>query len=535
MLRRPKADKANSGRHVYPLGGRTSELRRGESAMDRKRGEGRGAGCRTPGVSAGAAMMPHRLLALLGVLGACLATSGPAHAVTVTLPSAQDSWFAQDSPNTNHGTDAHMHVRTEVGKVRRGIIQFGLSSIPACASIDSATLQISIENAGNSSRIYEVHRVAASWTELGVTWNRRNSTTLWTSAGGDFVAAPTDSVPTGTVDNVLLQWNVTPDVAAFVSGAATNAGWLVKDSVENGTRKEFILRNREDTDGGGPQPHLVVTYTLANTPACDDGNACTTDTCDPVAGCQYASVANGIACDDGDACTQSDTCQGGSCTGTNPVVCTAQDQCHNAGTCDPASGLCSNPAKPDGAACNDGDACTQTDTCQGGSCTGTNPVVCTAQDQCHNAGTCDPASGLCSNPAKPDGAACNDGDACTQTDTCQGGSCTGTNPVVCTAQDQCHNAGTCDPASGQCSNPAKADGAACSDGDACTQADTCQAGACTGGNPVACTAQNQCHVAGVCDPASGLCSNPAKADATACHDGDACTQTATCQAGTCTG
>src|SRR5207247_496833 len=142
--------------------------------------------------------------------------------------------------------------------------------------------------------------------------------------------------------------------------------------------------------------------------------------------------------------------------------------------CDPASGQCSNPAKPDGAACNDGDGCTQTDTCQGGSCTGTNTVVSTAQDQCHNAGTCDPTTGLCSNPAKLDGAACNDVDACPHTDTCQGGSCTGTNPVVCTAPDQCHHAITCDPATGQCSNPAKPDGAACNDGDACTQTDTCQ-------------------------------------------------------------
>src|SRR5207247_2188257 len=134
-----------------------------------------------------------------------------------------------------------------------------------------------------------------------------------------------------------------------------------------------------------------------------------------------------------------------SCTGTNPVVCTAQDQCHDVGTCDPASGQCSNPAMLDGAACSDGNACTQTDACQGGSCTGTNPVVCTAQDQCHDAGTCDPASGQCSNPAKLDGPACSDGDARTLPDALPSGSCTGTNPVVCTAQDQCHDVGTCDP------------------------------------------------------------------------------------------
>src|SRR5947199_10784648 len=101
---------------------------------------------------------------------------------------------------------------------------------------------------------------------------------------------------------------------------------------------------------------------------------------------------------------------------------------------------------PDGAACSDGDASSPTRRSPDRSCTGTNPVVCAAPDQCHNAGTCDPASSVCSNPAKPDGAACSDGDACTQTDTCQGGSCTGTNPVVCAAQDQCHHAGTCDPA-----------------------------------------------------------------------------------------
>ncbi|HMG20952.1 MAG TPA: hypothetical protein VK607_06530, partial [Kofleriaceae bacterium] len=36
--------------------------------------------------------------------------------------------------------------------------------------------------------------------------------------------------------------------------------------------------------------------------------------------------------------------------------------------------------------------------------------------------------------------------------------------VTCTASDACHAAGTCDPATGTCSNPAVADGTACSDG-----------------------------------------------------------------------
>ena len=52
--------------------------------------------------------------------------------------------------------------------------------------------------------------------------------------------------------------------------------------------------------------------------------------------------------------------------------------------------------------------------------------------------------------------------------------------MTCSASDQCHTAGTCDTTSGSCSNPAKSNGATCSDGNACTQTDTCQAGACVG-------------------------------------------------------
>ncbi len=107
--------------------------------------------------------------------------------------------------------------------------------------------------------------------------------------------------------------------------------------------------------------------------------------------------------------------------------------------------------------------------------------------------------------------------------------------VVCSAFDACHSIGACEPSTGRCSNPLAADGTACNDGNACTQSDTCQAGTCTGANPVTCTASDQCHAAGTCNPATGMCSNPNRADGTACNDGNACTQSDTCQAGSCNG
>jgi hypothetical protein len=267
--------------------------------------------------------------------------------------------------------------------------------------------------------------------------------------------------------------------------------------------------------------------------SCDDANACTNDVCLD-AQCVRTPAPNGSVCSDGNACTQTDRCQAGACAGSNPVVCTASDQCHDAGVCNPASGVCSNPARPNGTACSDANGCTQADTCQAGACVGGNPVTCTASDQCHDAGVCNPASGVCSNPARPDGTACSDANACTQADVCVMGACMGGNPVVCMASDQCHDVGVCDPASGVCSNPARPDGTACSDANACTQADVCETGACVGGNPVVCTASDQCHDVGVCDVGTGVCSNPARPNGTACNDGNECTQGETCQAGVCT-
>src|SRR2546428_816068 len=120
--------------------------------------------------------------------------------------------------------------------------------------------------------------------------------------------------------------------------------------------------------------------------------------------------------------------------------------------------MCSNPAKPDGTACNDGRACTQKDTCESGQCLGTNPVACTALNQSHEAGPFFRKSGVDRSQLNPDGTPRSAGSACTQRDTCESGQCVGTSPVTCTALDQCHVAGTCDPTTGMCSSPARPDG-----------------------------------------------------------------------------
>jgi hypothetical protein len=247
------------------------------------------------------------------------------------------------------------------------------------------------------------------------------------------------------------------------------------------------------------------------------------------------------------------------------VNCTAQDQCHDVGTCNTASGLCSQPAKPNATPCNDGNACTQTDTCQAGTCTGGNPKTCTAVDQCHVPGVCRPENGTCTNPSAPNDTPCDDGDGCTVDDTCQGAICTAGGPRSCNDDDECtvdtcsenicHNRAQsgCRPCGGsfpacddanQCTDDACVAGKcqftvdnslSCDDRNPCTTASVCQAGDCVGTTTVVCQPNDQCLQAGTCVPATGRCSDgPPRPDDTPCTDGDACTLSDTCEEGVCT-
>jgi len=122
-------------------------------------------------------------------------------------------------------------------------------------------------------------------------------------------------------------------------------------------------------------------------------------------GCQMQN--KGAACDDSDLCTLGDTCQGGACVG-QVKGCGQPGQCHLGGSCSKLFGACVYPNRPDGTACDDQDICTVDDACEDGACSGT-PRKCQPRDACHVAGTCDPHTGECSNPPIIEGAPCPGG------------------------------------------------------------------------------------------------------------------------------
>jgi hypothetical protein len=105
---------------------------------------------------------------------------------------------------------------------------------------------------------------------------------------------------------------------------------------------------------------------------CSDGLPCTADSCDPATGqCVFTPYPNGTQCADSNPCTVNESCQGGSCQG-QPATCDDGNSC-TTDTCDFMMG-CRNTPQSDGTPCNDGSACTTGDACASGVCSGI-PVI----------------------------------------------------------------------------------------------------------------------------------------------------------------
>ena len=134
----------------------------------------------------------------------------------------------------------------------------------------------------------------------------------------------------------------------------------------------------------------------------------------------WSDVSNGTSCDDGDSCTAFDSCTAGACAGGTPAGCDdgnpcTTDSCDPAlgcehvtrpcadedpcteDSCDPETGECLST--PSQGACEDGNLCTTDDSCATGTCVGGPPRDCDDGNPC-TVDSCDPVSG-CVNDGGP--------------------------------------------------------------------------------------------------------------------------------------
>ena len=255
---------------------------------------------------------------------------------------------------------------------------------------------------------------------------------------------------------------------------------------------------------------------------CTDGNECTVDVCDTDAGtCSNPNAQNGVTCTAGSFPGE---CAAGICLGLCvDVDCTDGNECTE-DVCDRVDGSCGNTNRPNGSDCDFGGLPGR---CTGGVCMDAAlcaDVDCGDGNDCTD-DACNPVNAICSHPNKPDGSLCQAG---IYPGLCAAGSCQGLcEDVSCDDGNQCTLA-QCDPYTGSCSNPSKPNGTSCDFGGLPGR---CSSGLCTSlCSGVVCDDGNEC-TADYCDPSdASWCVHTTMPDGTSCDlDGD----TGVCEAGEC--
>jgi hypothetical protein len=143
--------------------------------------------------------------------------------------------------------------------VKRGLVQFNLSSIPTNAIIESVSLKMTvIIGSMNAGETIGLHTVLSPWGAGGsvsaggmgvqsqtgdASWYySKFQTAMWNNPGGDFTAASSESIAfaQGQLTGTWSGGNMVQDVQNWVDGAMPNYGWaLVSNEMQAGTAREF--------------------------------------------------------------------------------------------------------------------------------------------------------------------------------------------------------------------------------------------------------------------------------------------------------
>lgn len=201
---------------------------------------------------------------------------------TITLEPAKDTSLFEDatgSLSNGAGTSLFFGL-TGANDIRRALVQFDLTAVPAGATVVAASLDFFVDRAGGGTDTILLHRMTSSWGEAGsvaggaggmgapaqpgdATWLHSDFPgVLWSTPGGDFETTPTTTAiapPFGALQ--FADASLVSDVQAWVDGLRPNDGWMLRGS-ENLPFSARRTPSRESASGPD-RPRLTITYTSA--------------------------------------------------------------------------------------------------------------------------------------------------------------------------------------------------------------------------------------------------------------------------------
>ncbi|MCZ6508880.1 MAG: DNRLRE domain-containing protein [Acidobacteria bacterium] len=202
------------------------------------------------------------------------------NAASVDLVADRDNTlYERAAGDLSNGAGDHFFAGvTAMDLIRRGVLRFDLSVIPAGSTIFDATLTLNMSRTIGGSAVVSLHKIQSDWGEGNsdapgeegggapassgdATWiHTFFSGQTWNSAGGDFSGSTTDATTVG--NEGTYTWsssNLTADVQQWFANPGQNFGWLLKgDESQTTTAKRFDTR---ENPNAGNRPELEVEFT----------------------------------------------------------------------------------------------------------------------------------------------------------------------------------------------------------------------------------------------------------------------------------
>jgi hypothetical protein len=165
---------------------------------------------------------------------------------TCTLEPVADTYTDRSRPSTSFGSATTLQVSGRTSNERYAFVRFDLLSCnaPAGATVDEATLTLTVASAPSSTRTLKLYRAGGSWGE-STRWNNQ-------PAAGASVTSSTVG-PSSTTTT----FQITDELEAIASGNAPLEGWQIRDSAA--TTSNIVASYRSE-EASGAAPTLVVHY-----------------------------------------------------------------------------------------------------------------------------------------------------------------------------------------------------------------------------------------------------------------------------------